>query len=235
MRYAVYYTPDRDTDLSAAAAAWLGRDLYGGGECPQPELAWLPAEEQRALTADPRRYGFHATLKAPFRLKQGTDVDALFTEADRFAGETAPVTLSRGLTISRLGPFFALVPAVSHPTLDRFAGDCIRAFEPYRAPLSEEELARRRQAGLTGKQDAQLLRWGYPYVFDDFRFHMTLTGRVPEARRAAMQEELEARFAVFTGIAHQIDRIALFSQQHPQESFKVEAVFPLNGSSKGTF
>jgi len=38
------------------------------------------------------------------------------------------------------------------------------------------ELPCRRQAVLSPAQDALLVRWGYPYVMEYFRFHCSLTG-----------------------------------------------------------
>jgi hypothetical protein len=47
-------------------------------------------------------------------------------------------------------------------------------------------MARRRAAGLTPAQERNLIEWGYPYVLDEFRFHLTLTGSLadPEAEAA---------------------------------------------------
>ena len=229
MRFAIYYTPRRDEELNAAASAWLGRDAHTGRACRQPGLDWLEPADLRALTADPRRYGFHGTLKAPFRLKDEACLDDMIDEAERFAERSGPVLLDAGLKVSLLGPFFALVPVADDPALSAFASACVRTFEPFRAPLSADELQRRRKSGLTANQDAYLVRWGYPYIFDEFRFHMTLTGRVPEATRRQMLGELESRFAGFTAIPFRLDALSLFSQHGPDDAFRVEAMFPLKG------
>ena len=60
------------------------------------------------------------------------------------------------------------------------AGACVRDLDEFRAPAGEAELARRRKAGLSARQEALLTQWGYPYVFEEFRFHLTLSGRLPE-------------------------------------------------------
>lgn len=231
MRYAIYYTPGPDHRLTAAAAAWLGRDPHTGATCPQPDLDWLSAAELATLTADPRRYGFHGTLKAPFRLARDAQASDLIREIQQFAGATAPVTLAAGLKVSRLGPFFALVPAVESSELAAFASECVRRFERFRAPLSPQELARRRKARLSDRQDSLLVQWGYPYVFDEFRFHMTLTGRVPETMRDPMLRDLEDFFGDHTNCAFRLDTVSLFSQASPAEAFRIEATFPIGGGA----
>ena len=65
-RVAVYYAPLPDDPLFAASATWLGRDPESGAPAPQPDIAGI-AE----VTAEPRLYGFHATLKPPMRLPDG--------------------------------------------------------------------------------------------------------------------------------------------------------------------
>lgn len=229
MRYAIYYTPGPEHPLAAAAAAWLGRDPHTGVTCPQPDLDWLPGADLETLTADPRRYGFHGTLKAPFRLAADVRQADLVREIESFALATVPVTLATGFKVARLGPFFALVPAADSADLAAFASNCVRRFEPFRAPLRPEELERRRKARLSDGQDRLLVQWGYPYVFGEFRFHMTLTGRVPETLRGRMQEELEAFFGDHTGLPFRLDTLSLFSQASPDAAFRVQATFPLEG------
>lgn len=229
MRYALYHTPAPGHRLAAAAAAWLGRDPHAGTGCPQPELDWLPVADLETLTADPRRYGFHGTLKAPFRLAQGVRETDLVGEIENLAGATAPVILPAGLKVAGIGPFFALVPACESAELVALASDCVRRFETFRAPLSDAELQRRRRARLSQHQEDLLMKWGYPYVFDEFRFHMTLTGRVPEALRDRMRVHLEALFRDHTGLSYRLDTLSLFSQRSPDEAFRVQATFPLAG------
>lgn len=227
MRYAIYHTAGKDNPLSHAAAEWLGRDVHTGADVRQPVLDWLASAELMTLTSDPRRYGFHGTLKAPFHLRANTLREDMIAEIERFAAATPAVMLDAGLKIARLGPFFALVPATPSEDLAAFAGICVRTFEPYRAPLAEADLERRRKARLTANQDAHLVQWGYPYVFDEFRFHMTLTGRTAEPLHAPMRQELEQRFAAFTGRAYLLDTLSLFSQAEPDQAFQVEASFCL--------
>jgi hypothetical protein len=147
----------------------------------RPFRAWIAARFED-LTTSPRRYGFHGTLKAPFSLAKDATEDALIAACTGFAKTVSPFDL-KGLSVNQLGKFLALTPAQAEPDLEAFASLCVRQFEPFRAPLSAEDLDRRRQANLTPKQDAYVETWGYPYVFDEFRFHMTLSNKLETTRR----------------------------------------------------
>ncbi len=130
------------------------------------------------MTVTPRKYGFHGTLKPPFRLADGATFEELKTAVAELAQDTCPAQAA-GLELSALGRFLALTPTGDMTDLSRVAGACVRNLDQFRAPASQAELDRRRQSGLTPRQEAHLLDWGYPYVFDDFKFHLTLTGRLP--------------------------------------------------------
>jgi hypothetical protein len=149
----------------------------------------LDVEGAEEITATPRRYGFHATLKPPFRLAPGRTVADLRTAVAEVAAVTPPITGAR-LHLERLGPFLALVPASEHAPFSRLADAMVRELDAFRLPPSDAEVARRRAAGLTPAQDAHLLRWGYPYVFDEFRFHMTLSGKLDPATAARVEAAL---------------------------------------------
>ena len=70
-RFAIYYAP-RGGAFADAAAAWLGWDLTRGRAVAQPDLPGLVDLPGLAdLTAEPRKYGFHGTIKPPFRLAGG--------------------------------------------------------------------------------------------------------------------------------------------------------------------
>jgi putative phosphonate metabolism protein len=196
VRYAVYFTPPQDDPLTRAAVAWLGRDAFAGPLMTPPADAGMALSEWEVLTADPRRYGFHATLKAPFTLADGVSLPALEAGFDRFCQTTAPVVIPR-LTLAQLGPFFALVPDGDSQGVDGLCAAVVEAFEPFRAALSPDDVARRKPERLTERQRAYLDTWGYPYVFDEFRFHMTLTGPVAADDQPRIRELLTERFSAF--------------------------------------
>ena len=199
-RFAVYYLPDGP--LAAFGAAWLGWDAGQGVTVPQwgvPGLAdW---------TATPRKYGFHATLKPPMRLAPGAALAGLTRAVAELAAREPPVTVP-ALVIRAQGRFVALVPAAPCAPLSALAAACVTELDAFRAPAPPEEIARRRAKGLTPAQDAHLVRWGYPYVLDQFGFHMTLTGSLDEATRERARAAAEARLPRLPA-PFGIDRIAI--------------------------
>ncbi|MHA6347657.1 DUF1045 domain-containing protein [Roseivivax sp. CAU 1761] len=192
-RYAIYHLPDPGP-LAAFGAGWLGWDAARGTEAPPPPEPALPEAERRAAVATPQRYGFHATIKPPFRLAAGTEPAALRAAFRAFCAGQAPVALP-GLRLAALGRFLALVPERAPPELAALAGAAVAGLDPFRAPPEPAELARRRGARLSPAQEALLVRWGYPYVMEEFRFHMTLTGRLDRAARDRLEPRLEAALA----------------------------------------
>jgi putative phosphonate metabolism protein len=226
MRVAIFFAPAAGDPLGRAASEWLGRDAHSGETLRQPAVEGFAPEEISDLTADPRRYGFHATLKPPFRLATGRSLATLRGAVEAFCDGMRPVRIG-ALRIERLGPFFAMTPDGPTPELAELAGTVVRAFDPWRAPPSEEEIARRRPERLTHRQRENLRRWGYPYVFEDFRFHMTLTGPVPAEQRDAMKKALGGRFARFLGQPLAVDALSLFIETSPPGDFMVETRLPL--------
>lgn len=229
MRTAIYYAPPPDHPLAIAAASWLGRDAYNGAGIDRGPVSGFDPARLDALTAEPRRYGFHATLKPPFRFAAGRDIAGLRRELAAFCRDHAPVLIP-ALRLERLGSFFALTPGEALPPLLALAEAAVRDFDGFRAPPTGEEIARRNPERLTSRQREHLAAWGYPYVFDEFRFHMTLTGAVPDARRDAVDAVLRARFADFIGQPLSVDTICLFVEPDPPGDFVVDTAVTLTGS-----
>ena len=115
MRYAIYFTPGHNDPLTRIAASWLGRDPFTSTQPPAPGVTHLSPAEIAYHTASARRYGFHATLKAPFELAEGETETELDSAVADFAAATDPILLSR-LTPARIDGFLALVPEDQHPT-----------------------------------------------------------------------------------------------------------------------
>ena len=172
-RHAVYYAPPATGALARLGATWLGRDAETGARPAQPAIGNI-AE----VTSAPRRYGLHGTLKPPMRLADGCTADDLVAAVQALATTCAPVDLGQ-LRLKRLGGFLALVPEPQPAALEALAARTVRDLDHLRAAPHEAELARRRAAGLSPRQEGLLLRWGYPYLMEEFQFHVTLTGRLP--------------------------------------------------------
>ena len=209
-RYAVYFAPREETPLWRLGSAWLGRDAAADSVVDRPEVEGIQGFVAETITVPPRHYGFHGTLKAPFALHPDRDETDLLAAAERFVAKRTPFQVR--LKVDTLSGFLALRPDGEYSALHELADECVRAFDPFRAPLGPGELGRRRKNGLTGAQDAHLLQWGYPYVFDQFRFHMTLTKKLPPETRAPVQTRLEALFAPTLAAPVPFDSICLFHQ-----------------------
>jgi hypothetical protein len=220
-RYAVYFVPQPETALYRFGAEVLGFDCYTGRDVDhEPDLG-MSRTEWSDLTREPRTYGFHATLKAPFHLApdyfEADLVEAFWT----FAAEPQR-TLSITPSIESLEHFAAIVPRQASPDVDAFANTCVSGFDQFRAQITLQERARRLRHNVSARQIANIDRWGYPYVFEDFRFHMTLTGPIPRDQRPLILSVLRERFSARCGEASlPIDHIALLRQDTPTARFRV--------------
>ncbi|MFN4203612.1 MAG: DUF1045 domain-containing protein [Tabrizicola sp.] len=188
-RFAVYYAP-RPGTFAARANEWLGWDPAAGQALPQPQVPGIA--DPAAITADPCRYGFHGTIRAPFRLAEGVSSDTAAATVATLAARLAPVACE-GLILENLHGFLALTPEGCEAALLELGVAVVEATNDLRAPLSEAEIARRRPEALSPRQRELLHRWGYPYVMEEFRFHLTLTDRLADP--APAMAALEAHFA----------------------------------------
>ena len=222
-RVAVYYAPDADDPLAEAGAAWLGRDAETGAPRAQPPIGGI-AE----VTAAPRLYGFHATLKPPMRLADGVSCAAVEDAARALAGGIAPFALPP-LAVADVHGFLALRETEPCPALQALADLCVAWLDPLRAPPAADELARRRRAGLSAAQEALLRRWGYPYVFGAWFFHLTLTRRLEPAERGRWIAATRAHLAAALAVPRQVNAICLFIQAGPDQPFRLVTRLPLLG------
>lgn len=234
MRYAIYFTPPRDHALTRAASAWLGRDAFSGLTLPHPERTGLALGELAFFTAVPRRYGFHATLKAPFRLADGVGEGDLLALAERFSREVSPVVVPR-VVITRINGFFAITPEEPYRPLNDLADRVVAVFDKLRAPLTEKEFERRDPEKLSTSQLRNLHNWGYPYVFDDFRFHMTLTGHVEPSDRPRIETALFRHFHEVVSEPLEVDHLAVFVEREQGAPFEVHSLFPIAAAGKRRF
>lgn len=223
-RYAIYAAPKGA--LGAVGAAWLGWDIHKGAQVPHPQIEGLNHAE---ITQRPRRYGFHATIKPPMHLADGETPDALIRAARSLCAGLAPVTLD-GLKVARMGSFLALRPFGDVAALNAMACAVVRDLDVFRAPASDAELARRRNSRLSPRQEENLRCWGYPYVMDDYRFHITLTGPLENAE-AALPLAAD-HFAKLINRKHVIDHLTLAGEDSDGYFHAVET-FPFSSGSGG--
>jgi Protein of unknown function (DUF1045) len=220
-RYAIYFVPGAETEFYRYGSSVLGYDCYAGDAIPfLDELKGWPGS-WREITEEPRRYGFHATLKAPFHLSPNCSesqlIDALehFTNAHQGMPTFSPA-------VRMISGFAAIVPQQPEAEIKALATDCTITFDSFRAPMPSQERARRLAAGLTAEQIENLDRWGYPYLFADFRFHLTLTGKLGAPHQKMTIAALAQYFERLCGAQRvPIDRLALLKQDAPLTPFRV--------------
>ena len=226
-RYAIYFAPERDTRLWSFGTRLLGRDPETGEILPQLVPDGIRPEDWQSFTASPRRYGFHATLKAPFTLADGRTENELFAAMEEFAARLSPVT---GLALwpEHSGSYCLLGLPATDPGVSAIADACVEQFDRFREPLSEGDRARRVKGGLDERERTHLERWGYPYVFDAFTFHMSLAGPVPQTRLGdVLAAVVAAHDAEVNGEELAIRSLSVFVEPAPGEPFRLARRFPL--------
>lgn len=226
-RYAIYFTPPEDSPLWHAGNAWLGRDAVTGAAVPQPDSLAGERIHLQSLTATPRRYGFHATLKAPFRLTSAASEADLATALEQLAASFVPFRVR--LRVGLLDTFVALLETHPEPAIGELAGHCVRRLDAFRAPLSDEDRRRRGADRLPPLQRSLLEQWGYPHVLDAFRFHMTLSDPLPEDYRDAVQRAACAHFRSALADGIRIDAVTLCRQTRPDAPFMQMRRYPFEG------
>lgn len=219
-RFAIYYTPDAAEPLSAFGSAWLGRDMAANTPIPRPVLPGCSPERLIDVTRVPWLYGFHATLKPPFALANGMTETRLAQTVRAFTASRRSFSLPP-LQLSELSGFLALTTTEGCHDVHALADDCVRVFDPYRMPADAEELARRRRCGLTPRQEELLVRWGYPFVMDEWRFHMTLSSRLEAGERELLRARLASLIEPALRAPLVVDSICLFQQDQPLAPFRL--------------
>ncbi|RWX78739.1 DUF1045 domain-containing protein [Neorhizobium lilium] len=226
MRYAICFTPPAHDALAVAAAQWLGRNVFSGEAVDLPPIRGMDIQDIAYNTALPRRYGFHGLLKAPFRLPAEVSEATLLRHMMRFAGACEPFDLP-ALEVVRLGSFCGLAPAVPCETMRLLAAAVVQEFDSFRAPLGEAELERSDPGNLSAAQFANLYRWGHPYVMDEFRFHMALTGPLPPKELPRFELALRNFFAPYLNRHVEVTNLALFVEEEQGAPFQVHSLHPM--------
>ncbi len=222
-RVALYYAPATSDPLWSLGARWLGRDPDSNAPVPQPAVPGI-AE----ATADPRGYGFHATLKPPMRLRAGTRWADVLRAVDEVAAGIAPFDMPP-LAVADLLGFLAVRETVPSVALQALSDACVAGVDALREPADAAELARRRRGGLAPAHEAMLTRWGYPYVFATWFFHMTLTRRLSAEEHAIFRPAAESHLVPALRQTRRVEDICLFTQSEPGAAFILADRVPLSG------
>ena len=216
-RFAIYFAPEQGSTLDRFGAAWLGWDAAARVSVARPVCAGLSGAEIAEITQTPARYGFHGTLKPPFRLRAGCTVEGLDRAVSALAAKVEALTTAP-LELAEIGAFFALVPPQS-AALSKLAARSVRDLDDFRAPARATELDKRRAAGLSARQEHNLRQWGYPYVMDDFRFHLTLTNSLEAAQRDRLRPVLHDLTKAVTAADFTIKSLCLFGDPGAGQPF----------------
>ena len=225
-RYAIYFAPEPGSPLDTFGRQWLGRDMSGALAAGQMSVHGVSAERLAQLTERPRRYGMHATLKPPFELTPTASLEGLLTAARVVAKGLAPVELPP-LELDVIGKFIALTPESSSAKLEALAATCVRAFEGFRQPLTPDQESEYHQSRLTVHQEQMLEHWGYPYVMEEFRFHITLTEPLlDDAEREVVMQALQKLAAPLLGHRIAVREFTIFHQTARRQPMSVIARIP---------
>ncbi len=224
MRFGLYFIPGPGP-LRELATQWLGYDIVGGKEVKRsPTLSGLVPDIDD-LTALPRRYGLHATIKAPFRLAQGCQIDDLREAAASFCRTLQPIIVP-GLVLSEIDSFFCLLPQDGISELAWLSGSAVRELDRFRAPLEDKERQKRLASKLSPREIDHLDQWGYPYVMENFRFHITLTCSIKDpVRRQNLRSILENYLRPALNRPLAIDALCLVCEREPASRFELVQCF----------
>jgi putative phosphonate metabolism protein len=229
-RYAIYYAPPTTSELWQRAARWLGRDP-ATGSVSNDGIAGIDGTTLTAITPSATRYGFHATLKAPFPLAAGESRADLEAALQAFSLRHGRVSLGK-LELRLLDGFLALTPVLQSAALTEFAGKVVADFDGFRAPMTASERERRLKSNLTAYQIGLMDHYGYPYVMDQFLFHMTLTDRMPPEQQETVIAAASEWFAPVLGQDMILDRLSLFHEPESGAPFIRATDFPLSSEVK---
>lgn len=217
-RVAIYHVPSGA--FHSAGSSWLGWDNRAGRALDQPMGS-------AGKTIRPQKYGFHATIKAPFKLNDGCHIDTLITATQGLCASLSAVDIGT-LRLKRIGGFLAIVPQSPSEELLHLAQTLVTKLDTFRSPLTQDDIARRRKSRLSARQDALMLDWGYPYVLEQFKYHMTLTDRLSDQALVASETDAAQHFAKFLTNPYSINNVSLCAEDQDGR-FHVVKTFDLSG------
>lgn len=218
-RYAVYFMPKAGDPLHTFGRDWFGYDpMTGQRLAPTPLPGWR-LEDHEKLIETPRKYGLHATLKAPFRLADGVTEADLLAAVQALSEKLEPVDIGQ-LELKQIGSFLALIPTGDRGPINALAAACVTELDSLRAPLIEADIARRNPDKLSPQQRALLDRWGYPYVLEEFRFHITVTGALEPSTQSTVHEAVD-RSARASGLSSTISALTIAGENSNTGAFEV--------------
>ncbi|WP_066853984.1 DUF1045 domain-containing protein [Halodesulfovibrio spirochaetisodalis] len=230
-RYALYYTPPRNSRLESAGTHWLGRTPVQFGKIPEQIPEGFFKQEYYQIIESPRWYGFHGTIRAPFELADGITPEMFIRKVHRVCSSHAPFSFP-SFSVRCFGGFLALTPTSSYPELHKLHSDCMRKLDNLRAPLSNFDKQRHMEKKLSERQERLLRRFGYPFVMEEYRFHMTLTGKIDDRVRRSYKDKLEAILSPFLNEQVPVQELTVYMQPNRKTPFVEVTRIPLTGTNE---
>ena len=135
------------------------------------------------------------------------------------------------LSVQNLDGFLAVREAAPSPELQAIADVAVASLDHCRALPSDAELTRRRKAGLSDAEEAMLTRWGYPYVFQLWRFHLTLSRRLQEREMARLLPAARDWLAEALERPRVFNSLAIYTQGQSGSPFRLSMRIPLGGGA----
>ena len=224
-RFAIYFVPPESNDLTRFTASWFGWDVYKGIKVDYPVLHNLNYDIKE-ITNTPSKYGFHGTLKAPFSLVPNKTIDDLKLSLSMLS-RSIKKFLIPSICLREISGFIAIVPTVQNQSINFLARKCLEGLDCFRDAEPPEILNKRRSAGLSSSEERHLLKWGYPYVLDDFRFHLTMTGKLTPKVSKNVFSVLSSELQAALNAPLPINKICLFGESNINGQFEVIDEFSL--------
>lgn len=230
-RYAIYFSPEDNSELELFGATVLRRRAADASEWENPEIpVEFPSSScWKKRVIRPANYGFHATIKAPFALAGNHTAEQLHHDLEAFCRKRQPIPLE-GLIPTRTTRYDALALSSQPEALKALAADSVQEFEKYRAPLTEQDIKRRDPSSLSARENRYLTQYGYPYILDDFNFHMTLSG-ANDHNDAAYLVWLKSLYQAMVSETPVLDRLCIFYQPNRDTAFVRITEFKLGNTS----
>jgi hypothetical protein len=129
-----------------------------------------------------------------------------------------------------LGTFAAIRPSTraGAASISALAAGALRELHWSRARPHKDERERRLASGLTPRQVSLLDEWGYPYVLEEFRFHITVSDSCARDEREAIANWWAARIPALGPLV--VDSVALFVEARPGDDLMLAARFSFGGA-----
>lgn len=229
-RYAICYAPEKNSPLNSFGQTWLGRDVRTGNRIDQPEVEGVYSQELRNIVSPAAFYGFHGTLKPPFYLPVPELEEKLISDIQAFAASEKSFHLPR-LTVARIGRILVLEPERSSDPINRLAERCVRHFDSYRRSSSCEDSDDRASSRLSSTQQENIIKWGNPYVMDEFKFHLSLTGPILDIHLSDhLMRVIQRQIAALDLNSIEVASICLFFQADKNQPFLLHSRYKFGRS-----